>query len=234
MKRILLASAAGFIAVSLFLPPLPGDARGAPGVSCGACHPAPGSALPKNHQPVKGNNLAACLACHKPDRSGKAEANPFSTRMHAAHGGTKKKMDCMTCHSWTPGKSFGLKGLKGSWGAPDREDMGILREVSASWSSGAFLDNLHGKAMISCGGCHGKNVPKADDTVENSRCLSCHGPMDKLAERSEPRDFKDRNPHKSHLGEIACTVCHRAHKESKVLCLDCHRNFKMTVKGMAH
>jgi len=33
--------------------------------------------------------------------------------------------------------------------------------------------------------------------------------MEEPAKKSEPKEFKDRNPHKSHLGEIACTVCHK-------------------------
>jgi len=69
--------------------------------------------------------------------------------------------------------------------------------------------------------------------VENQRCLECHGPMEKLAQKSAPKDFPDRNPHKSHLGEIACTVCHKGHQASTVYCLDCHRNFKMSIPGAA-
>lgn len=84
---------------------------------------------------------------------------------------------------------------------------------------------------VTCKDCHGKAAPKLDSTVENPRCLECHGPMDKLAKKSEPKDFPDRNPHKSHLGDIACTVCHHEHSASAVYCLDCHRNFKMKIPG---
>jgi hypothetical protein len=55
--------------------------------------------------------------------------------------------------------------------------------------------------------------------------------MEELAKKTEPKDFPDRNPHKSHLGEIACTVCHRAHAESKVYCLGCHQKFEMKITG---
>ena len=51
--------------------------------------------------------------------------------------------------------------------------------------------------------------------------------------KTEPPEFKDRNPHDSHLGEIACTVCHKAHGESKVYCLECHQKFQMTIRGEA-
>ena len=102
-----------------------------------------------------------------------------------------------------------------------------MKKVFASWKSSGYTDSLHGKANIMCGGCHGGTMAKEGDTVENSRCLACHGPMDKLAARSTPKDFPDRNPHKSHLGEINCTVCHKGHAESKTYCLDCHKLFRM-------
>jgi hypothetical protein len=130
-----------------------------------------------------------------------------------------------------PGKSFGLIGQSISWGAPKDEDMVVMKEEFASWVNSSYADHLHAEAMIDCAGCHGKDVPLLDTTVENSRCLACHGPQDQLAARSTPKDFPQRNPHDSHLGEIACTVCHHAHAESKAYCLDCHRNFAMEIPG---
>lgn len=201
--------------------------------SCVKCHADFASVLPKKHPPVKGNDLGSCIPCHKPDFSGKAQKNAFSTRMHLAHLGQKTKLDCTACHSWVPGKSFGLIGVKGSWGAPTKDDMKLVREIFESWAASGYLDNLHAKADIVCMGCHGKELPKPDSTVENSRCLECHGPLEKLAKKTEPKDFPDRNPHKSHLGDIACTVCHKGHQPSIVYCLDCHRNFKMPIQGAA-
>ncbi len=90
--------------------------------------------------------------------------------------------------------------------------------------------SLHA-GRVNCAGCHGKGTPQLDSTVENPRCLECHGTMEKLAKNSEPKDFPDRNPHKSHLGDIACTVCHKEHGTSIVYCLDCHRNFNMKIPG---
>jgi len=85
----------------------------------------------------------------------------------------------------------------------------------------------HMQRGIACANCHGKSVPAADAEVENQRCLACHGPLEKLVKNSTPKDFPDRNPHKSHLGDIACTVCHHEHSPSKVYCLDCHARFDM-------
>ena len=55
--------------------------------------------------------------------------------------------------------------------------------------------------------------------------------MEQLVEKTKPAQFADRNPHRSHLGEIACTVCHKAHEASVVYCLDCHRKFEMKIVG---
>ena len=201
--------------------------------NCATCHADFSSVLPQGHPAVKGKDLAACTSCHAPDMTGSTKKNGFAARMHLAHTPPKGSLECQACHSWTPGKSFGLIGQKGSWGAPKNDDMTLIKQIFGSWAGSSFTDNLHAKAGMGCAQCHGKTLPKADDTVDNNRCLACHGPMDQLAKKSEPKDFKDRNPHKSHLGDIACTVCHKAHAESKVFCLDCHKKFDMKIKGSA-
>jgi len=199
--------------------------------SCKTCHADFSSLVPKGHPPVKGNALSSCTACHQPGMAGAEKKNVFSTRIHIGHLPPKGKLDCLACHSWSAGKSFGLAGVKESWGAPTKEDLDLTKEIFTSWASSDYMDNLHAKASLSCMNCHGKDLPAPDATVENKKCLECHGPMDQLAQKTEPADFKDRNPHKSHLGEIACTVCHKAHSASKVYCLDCHQKFKMTIQG---
>jgi hypothetical protein len=156
--------------------------------------------------------------------------NGFFTRIHLVHLPPRENVDCLSCHSWSPGTSFGLLGGKESWGSPAEEDMDVLKEIFESWAASSFLDNLHAKASLSCANCHGKDMPKLDSTVTNAKCLDCHGPIDQLAQKTEPADFKDRNPHRSHLGEIDCTVCHKAHGESKIYCLQCHVKFVMSFK----
>jgi hypothetical protein len=179
---------------------------------------------------VKGTGLGACVECHTLG-AGEAKADGFSTRIHLAHTGPKLHLDCLACHNYVPGKSFGLIGQKISWGAPKDDDMAVMKETFASWANSSHTDHLHAKAKVDCAGCHGKEAPVLDTTVENGRCLACHGPLETLAAKSAPKDFPKRNPHNSHLGDIACTVCHHAHAPSAVYCLDCHKNFKMTIAG---
>ncbi len=156
-------------------------------VSCSSCHADFSSVLPKGHAEVKGSNLAACIECHKPDFTGKAQRNAFSTRIHLAHLGTKANQDCNACHAWVPGKSFGLIGIKGSWGTPTKDDMVLIKQEFTSWTKSGFTDNLHAIKAMDCSVCHAKELPKPDATVENNRCLQCHGPLKSWLKQARPR-----------------------------------------------
>jgi len=198
--------------------------------SCTGCHEDFKTVLPQAHPPVTGNTLSACLECHAPGERGKAEPNKFAARLHLAHLKGPVKADCLVCHTWQPGKSFGLVGGADSYGAPSEEDMNLMKRMFTSAAESVHLDARHVSKDITCAGCHGKDLPKEEDTVENAKCLECHGPAEALAAKTAPKDFPDRNPHKSHLGEINCTVCHSGHGESKVYCLECHPTFNMKMK----
>ncbi|MCX7965147.1 MAG: cytochrome c3 family protein [Syntrophorhabdaceae bacterium] len=200
------------------------------GASCSICHKDIQAALPKNHKKVTGDNISACISCHKPDLTGKAEPKFYASNLHRVHIKEGALKECMMCHTFTANK-FGISGYKGFLGKLSKEDLEKIKDIFVSWSGSKNTDAIHGKANILCSGCHEKNLPSTGDTVENDRCLICHGPLDALKKRSEPKDFPDRNPHNSHLGDIACTVCHKAHSISTVYCLGCHGNFKMKIPG---
>ncbi|MFB3924704.1 MAG: cytochrome c3 family protein [Syntrophales bacterium] len=199
--------------------------------SCKACHADLNKVLPKGHQSVSGDDISICAPCHAPEFSGKAEANAYSAGLHRAHEKPQTKLDCLVCHNWTPGKSFTVYNQKTSMGAPSKEDMQLMEKVFLSWAESPYLDSIHAKKNVDCMGCHGKSLPREGDTVNNDRCLACHGPLDKLEAKTAPKDFPDRNPHKSHLGDVACTVCHHAHSVSKTYCLECHKTFEMKIPG---
>ena len=89
------------------------------------------------------------------------------------------------------------------------------------------LAGVHQGKMIDCAACHGKTMEVDDnETVVNAQCRSCHGPLSELAKKSK----SEINPHRSHLGEIGCTVCHHGHTASRSYCLGCHA-FKMPISG---
>ncbi|HRZ02691.1 MAG TPA: cytochrome c3 family protein [Burkholderiaceae bacterium] len=90
------------------------------------------------------------------------------------------------------------------------------------------------KLKLECKACHGNRVtPTDNETTENAACVACHGDYDKLGPQTAAK-LKNKfiNVHASHLGpEIACTVCHSAHSESKAYCVNCHTNFVMPMPG---
>ncbi len=231
MRAFALAAAALLALAVASSPALAAPAAGAKAkTACRDCHATFEKVLPPKHKPVKGNTLRACFECHEPDPAGPAEASGYSAGLHRAHATGEGKLDCNACHV--------LRGKAGVAIAGDRialpataAEMKKLREVSALWASGDWLDAAHGRAKVACAGCHGKGVPREGAEVDNERCLACHGPMDKLVAKSKPAVHEDRNPHVSHLGEIACTTCHKAHEASEVYCLDCHRKFEMRMPG---
>lgn len=199
---------------------------------CSGCHADLSKVLSKGHVEVPKGGLEQCMVCHT--STGAAEKNAFSTRLHLAHEGDKQKLECTACHTYAAGKSFGLIGQKISFGAPKDEDMIVMKQKMASWSSSGFTDHPHAKAGVDCAGCHGKDAPLSDSAVDSERCLSCHGPVEKLAAKSANKEFPKRNPHASHYGnDIACTTCHHAHEASVVMCAGCHKLWTMKIPGAA-
>lgn len=233
MKRVEMI-VGGIFALAVFFGSVGAQALGATKAkpaSCPSCHEDFKSVLPQGHSPVSGKDITACFSCHLPSAPGKAELNPFSTRIHRAHINSQVKVDCLICHTWVPGKSLGLPKQKVSWGALSRKSMEQIKKIFHSWSESDYLDALHARKNVICGGCHGPKLPETDDTVENERCVSCHGSYEKLEEKTAAVEFPKRNPHKSHLLALACTKCHSAHSASKVYCLECHHGFQMKISG---
>ena len=199
---------------------------GNPG-SCLECHKNIGETLPSGHEEVTGTDITACLTCHVPKRDGKAEPDPFSAVLHQSHAVSGVKADCKVCHTVSAEKGFGLYGQPEALGVPDQQTLPVLEEITNLWAESAFLDHMHATRSVTCSGCHGEKLPALEDKPANDRCLACHGSYEQLAAKTPGADFPDRNPHKSHLGDINCTVCHKAHQASVNYCLECHGLFKM-------
>jgi hypothetical protein len=203
---------------------------------CNTCHKDFQSILPREHPPINNGASVSCLSCHLPKLDGKAESNKFSALLHRNHMKINTRQRCIVCHNSTGNKTFGIPDYDGSIGAPAATTMELLEKIFASWTESSYLDKRHGKQGVTCSSCHGKELPVADITVENERCLSCHGSYEKLAAKTVPKQFPDRNPHKNHFiqSDTACTICHNAHSASKVYCLDCHKNFQIKISGASN
>lgn len=197
---------------------------------CLRCHES-GLPLPAAHPKVKGASLAECASCH-PSQVGQAKPYAFATRLHNAHA--TAQLDCTGCHAYVPGKQFATATGKGNLGALDIQQYERLHKAVASAASSKGLAAIHStKQNLSCGACHGKQlIPDDNETVVNKQCVACHGGYDKLAVLTKAKlKNPDINPHGSHLGtQIACTVCHQGHVESKAYCLNCHTNFTMPMR----
>jgi hypothetical protein len=207
-------------------------AKAAPG-NCQRCHDA-GLPLPKEHPKIAGASIAECAVCHA-SQAGQVKPHPVASRLHRAH--VKARVDCTTCHAYAPGKQFAVAGYKGNLGALDAEQYEMVRKAMATWASSPWLASTHGsKQNLSCGACHqAQLIPDDNETIVNKQCVACHGGYDKLAALTKAKlKNPEINPHGSHLGpEIACTVCHQGHRESKPYCLNCHTNFEMPIPGAA-
>jgi hypothetical protein len=201
--------------------------------NCQRCH---GEALPlpQKHPKIQGASIAECVSCHA-SQAGQATPHPVASRLHRAH--VAIGLDCTTCHAFSPGKRFAVSGHTGSLGALDAEQYQTVRKAMGTWAKSPWLAATHGsKANLSCGACHQQQlIPDDNETVLNKQCIACHGGYDKLAASTKTKlKNPNINPHGSHLGpEIACTVCHQGHQESKPYCLHCHTNFVMPIPGGA-
>jgi hypothetical protein len=93
-----------------------------------------------------------------------------------------------------------------------------------SWAEQAMLlGDKHKEMGIQCESCHKENPPQ--NKVPKAVCQGCHGDYKMLAEKTEK---VDPNPHRSHEGNLDCSVCHHSHKPSEDHCESCH-NFGFKV-----
>lgn len=206
-----------------------------PKTDCLDCHER-SEVLPVGHEPVKGTAIASCGGnCHKA-QPGTQTPNPIIAKLHRSHfsGG----VSCKSCHTLAADGRFAVAGAKKALGTVAPEHFALLKSAAESWAQGPNLAALHGsKKDLSCGACHGTQlIPDDNETVINQSCVDCHGGWDKMAATTRPKlRNAEINPHGSHLGpEIACTVCHQGHRESRAYCSNCHTNFVMPMpEGVA-
>ncbi|PID75126.1 MAG: hypothetical protein CSB23_05305 [Deltaproteobacteria bacterium] len=198
---------------------------------CLNCHDSISELLPEKHPELTIKTLERCMECHSLRHSNKKNNNAptIAAQLHTIHLQPENNSQCTSCHAWECEKSFTLIGVKTSLGAPTKDDIEVMQEIMGAIPGSGNIDEMHMNKKISCSGCHGSRLPRIEDNISNVQCLTCHGPKEKLITKTAPEKFADRNPHKSHLGEIACSVCHVGHMESRIYCLECHPKFNMTL-----
>jgi hypothetical protein len=104
--------------------------------------------------------------------------------------------------------------------------------IGLSVSAGVFaadapaLADRHAQLGVKCEQCHKTAQPAEGAKVKNEACFECHENYESLAKKTEKLD---PNPHKTHLGNVRCSDCHKGHSESVLMCNDCHK-FDLKVK----
>ena len=121
---------------------------------------------------------------------------------------------------------------------PDHPDVGVpnselyleIANIMSASANGIFLYSLHENSQVTCGDCHTDGYGFGTE-VQTATCLQCHGSYEELAELTPHPEIEEANPHKSHLGEVDCSVCHHAHTPSVTYCLQCHAEFDEKIPG---
>jgi len=89
------------------------------------------------------------------------------------------------------------------------------------FAADVFGSDKHIKIGLDCENCHETAKVDAGAEVGMAKCLSCHGPYERLAKRTEKMS---RNPHANpHYGDLDCNECHHGHSADKNYCASCHR-----------
>ena len=123
--------------------------------------------------------------------------------------------DCAACHdgnSMVPANHTPTKALKLTQclACHKAQDPKLINTMP--------LSHAHQLSGVTCTKCHGETQPPAPVTTET--CVTCH-PIPELIEKTKL--VEEANPHNSHYGpDLACEMCHHAHKESEVFCNQCH------------
>lgn len=86
-------------------------------------------------------------------------------------------------------------------------------------AAGVTVKGKHASEGLTCADCHKTAKPSAAAAVE--ACLDCHGGYEAVAKLGKG----EHNPHDSHLGRMQCLKCHRVHRPSEIVCLECHAEF---------
>ncbi len=130
----------------------------------------------------------------------------------------------------------------GGAGASCSGDCHVIKPYEEGAANKELLVYSHFQAGVGCTECHErteeeiaheKEVYKSGDyektlytrEYDADFCFRCHESYKALAERSEHlKQALGRNPHESHMGEVPCYECHKAHQPSRLVCSECHKS----------
>jgi hypothetical protein len=117
-----------------------------------------------------------------------------------------------------------------------------MRKNVDSYLTGTNLDSVHAQAGVQCKECHDYPIPaelrsglnfvtgnywvEDDGSLEkrefgDAMCLECHISAEHVADQT---DYLVRNPHLTHITDLACGDCHISHGQQIDTCSECHEN----------
>lgn len=114
----------------------------------------------------------------------------------------------------------------------------IMDPYVASWESSDLLAEAHADDGVTCLECHEPTVrqqvdelvkfvsndyqnPLEERKFDDQWCFRCHEHDSRDAVLQLTQDL-DPNPHDTYHGEMECSACHNAHRESVNYCTECH------------
>lgn len=84
------------------------------------------------------------------------------------------------------------------------------------------IEGIHKKLGLSCTDCHSESKPEEYSSAALNTCLNCHESNEKLKERTGHLGHTNNVHQSPHFESLACDVCHKSHKPSQNLCVQCH------------
>jgi hypothetical protein len=123
-----------------------------------------------------------------------------------------------------------------------------MKPYYTSWASSDLLANKHEKAGVTCHDCHKESLSaqmsegvkyvtgdyktpmKKRNFGTREMCFECHSDKGNGAPKGDTFEtvtsktaFEEENPHSNHNGDMECNECHSMHRQSKVMCAQCHQ-----------
>ncbi|MEG1833780.1 MAG: cytochrome c3 family protein [Burkholderiaceae bacterium] len=124
--------------------------------------------------------------------------------------------DCKSCHA---GKSM-LPAAHPATRGMVLKDCRDCHGAAAKPLAGTMpLAHTHALASVKCAACHGQEKPRKGVAPTPEACAVCHANSEQLANRINLTNAK---VHGSHMGDLACDLCHKAHAASENFCFQCH------------
>jgi len=112
--------------------------------------------------------------------------------------------------------SFFVLGLIFLWASD------VPQNTATSNNHQYAIDGIHKKLSLGCKECHRELKQEDYSSAMKETCLTCHENYEKLKERTGHLGHNNNVHASPHFTNIDCDICHKSHKPSQNLCLQCH------------